>query len=130
MDANIELVQHLYGAFMQGDREAVRAAVSPDVTFSAPGSSAVSGTWRGADAVIEHLFEGDPLVEDYRLDVVDMLASDTRVAVIATTSGLRDGRRIVNDFVQVLTIAEGRVAEVRNYAFDLAGLEEALSAPA
>src|SRR5262245_35275641 len=124
---NIALVQQLYAAFMQMDRDALMAAMTPDITFDAPGSSPASGSWRGREDVIAHLTEGDPLVEDYGLEVVDMLASDERVAVIAITSGVRAGRQIRNEFVQVLRIEDGRVAEIRNYPFDQAAVDAAFA---
>ena len=57
-------------------------------------------------------------MDDYGLEVVDMLASDERVAVIARTSGRRGTQRIVNDFVQVVRLVEDRVSEVWNYYWD------------
>jgi hypothetical protein len=53
-----------------------------------------------------------------------MLASDERVAVIARTSGRRGTQRIVNDFVQVVRIEQGRVSEGWNYNWDQRALAE------
>ena len=67
----------------------------------------------------------DNHLEDYRLEVVDILASDERVAVIARTSGRAGDRTITNDFVQVIRVADGRVVEVWNYNWDQRALAEA-----
>ena len=61
---------------------------------------------------------GTDHVEDYALAVVDILASDERVAVIARTTGRIGGQGIANDFVQVIRVDGGRVSEVWNYNWD------------
>lgn len=129
MSANIEIVQQLYGAFMQGDIDGVRARLTPDVQWREPDYQGDGGEYTGPDAVIAHLFEGEPLIDDYRLDIVDMLASEERVAIVAATSGTRDGHPIVNEYVQLVTVDDGRVSAVRNYCWDPQALRE-IFAPA
>ena len=60
--------------------------------------------------------------------MVDLLASDRGVAVIARTSGRRGNRRLSNDFVQILAISDGRVAEVWNYYWDQQAVAECMAA--
>lgn len=76
--------------------------------------------------MISHLLEGEPLVENSRLDVVDMPASEQRVAIVAVTSGTRNGRTITNEFVQVVTLRDDKVSEVRNYLWDPQALPDAM----
>lgn len=80
--SNIDLVQRVYGAYMGGDRETVIAALDASIRWHNSGYDATSGTLEGPDAVLDYLM-GENHLEDYDLTVVDMLASDTRVAVIA-----------------------------------------------
>jgi len=120
---NIELVQGLYAAYMGGDRERVAAAFAPDVRWHNSGYDATSGTLVGVEPILGYLM-GENHVEDYSLEVVDMLASDERVAIIARTSGRRGTERIVNDFVQVIRLSDGRVSEVWNYYWDQRALAE------
>ena len=120
---NIELVQGLYAAYMGGERERVAAAFAPDVQWHNSGYDATSGTMVGVEAILGYLL-GENHVEDYSLEVVDMLASDARVAIIARTSGRRGTEKIVNDFVQVIRLEHGRVREVWNYAWDQRALAE------
>ncbi|MEO6207403.1 MAG: nuclear transport factor 2 family protein [Candidatus Limnocylindrales bacterium] len=121
---NIDLVQRLYGAYLGGDRETVVAAMDPSIRWHNSGYDATSGTLEGPDAVLQYLM-GENHLEDYDLTVVDMLASDTRVAVVARTTGRIVDTRIVNDFVQLVRIADGRIAEVHNYNWDQRALAEA-----
>jgi len=123
MHENIELVQRVYEAYLQGDRETVIAALDPAIRWHNSGYDATSGTYEGTDAVLAYLM-GENHVDDYDLQVVDMLASDARVAVIARTSGQLAGTPIANDFVQVIRISDGRITEVHNYNWDQRGLAD------
>jgi uncharacterized protein len=126
---NIELVQSVYAAYMAGDREAVVAAFDPDVRWHNSGFDSTSGTLTGVDAVLGYLM-GENHMDDYRLDVTDMLASDQRVAIVAQTSGRRGDQRLVNDFVQLLRVENGRIVEVHNYYWDQRAVAEFLAVPA
>ena len=126
---NIDLVRSLYGAFMAGDAEQLRAAFAPDVRLEVSGFDPTAGTYEGVDAVLGYFFAADHM-DDYRLDVVDMLVSETRVAVIAKTSGRRGDRTIVNDFVQAIRLIDGKVVEIRNYAWDQRAIAEFMAAAA
>src|SRR6187455_1739337 len=126
---NIDLVQGLYAAYMSGDRERVVAAFAPDVQWHNSGYDATAGTLDGVPAVLEYLM-GENHVDDYALEVVDILASDERVAVIARTSGRRGTQRIVNDYVQVVRLERDRVSEVWNYYWDQRALAEFMPVPA
>ena|SRR6476620_774923 len=125
--SNVDLVRRVYGAYLQGDQAAVRAAFVPDIRWHNSGFDPTSGTMEGPDAVLAYLM-GENHVEDYRLEVIDMLASDERVAVVARTTGRKGDRQIVNDFVQLLRIQGGQVAEVWNYMWDQRGLAEFFAA--
>ena len=73
---------------------------------------------------------GENHMEDYSLEVIDMLASDERVAVVAKTSGRLGDHRLVNEFIQLLHLRDGKVVEVWNYNWDQRGLAEAFAAVA
>jgi uncharacterized protein len=127
--ANVDLVQRVYGAYLSGDRAAMTAAFSPDVRWHNSGFDATAGDLHGLDEVFGYLF-ADNHMDDYRLDVVDMLASEARVAVVARTSGRLGDRELVNEFVQLILIDEGRIEEVWNYNWDQRALAEAMPVPA
>jgi ketosteroid isomerase-like protein len=125
---NIDLVLGVYGAFMSGDRDAVLAALAPDIRWHNSGHDPSAGTLEGPAAVLEHLL-GDDHMEDYRLDVVDILASDSRVAIIAAASGRRGDTPFTNEFVQIARVEDGRVAEVWNYYWDQRALADFMLQP-
>lgn len=125
---NIDLVLGVYGAYMNGDRDGVLATLAPDIRWHNSGYDSTAGTLEGPDAVLAHLL-GDDHMEDYQLDVVDVLASDTRVAIIATASGRRGTTPYRNDFVQIVRLDGGKVAEVWNYYWDQRALAEFMLQP-
>jgi ketosteroid isomerase-like protein len=125
---NIDLVLGVYGAYMNGDRDAVLAALAPDVLWHNSGDDPTAGTLVGPDAVLAYLL-GEDHMEDYKLDVVDILVSDRRVAIIATASGRRGNVPFTNEFVQIVRLEDGRVAEVWNYNWDQRALAEFMRQP-
>jgi len=125
---NIALIENVYSAFRAGDTGAVAAALSPDVRWSSSGWGPTSGTVEGRPAVLAYLFE-DTDVEDYGLELLDVLVSDAHVAVVARTSGRRGERRFVNDYIQLVHIVDGLVADVRTYHWDQRALAEFMAIP-
>ena len=125
---NIDLVRRAYAAYLSGDRPTIDEVFDADLVWHNSGFDATSGDRHGIEDVLAYLW-ADNHLEDYQLEVVDMLASDERVAVIARTSGRRGDQVIVNDFVQVVRIGDGRVAEVWNYYRDQRAIAEAFPVP-
>ena len=125
---NIDLVRRAYAAYLSGDRATIDAVFDADLVWHNSGFDATSGDRHGIDDVLAYLW-ADNHLEDYQLEVVDMLAIDERVAVIARTSGRRGDQVIVNDFVQVVLIGDGRVVEVWNYYWDQRAIAEAFPVP-
>ena len=101
----------------------------PEDRLDVSGFDPTAGTYEGVDAVLGYFFAADHM-DDYRLDVVDMLVIDSRVAVIAKTTGRRAARTIVNDFVQAIRFVDGKVFEIRNYAWDQRAIAEFMAAAA
>ena len=127
--SNVDLVQRLYSAYLSGDRATMTEAFSPDVRWHNSGFDASAGDLEGVDQVFGYLFATNHL-EDYRLDVVDVLASDERVAVVARTSGRIGEQQLTNEFVQLIRVSDGRIDEVWNYNWDQRALAEAMPVPA
>src|SRR4051812_15935596 len=123
MNPNVELVQRLYGAFMTGDVETLSASMSPDIVWHNSGHDPTANDHHGIPAVLAYLGADDHM-DDYGLDVVDILASETRVAVVATASGRRGDTRLANNFIQLIEVRDGVVAEVWNYNWDQQALAD------
>lgn len=120
---NIDLVTKAYGAFMTGDVDTISSALSPDIVWHNSGYDPTAGTLHGVEAVLGYLGADDHM-DDYGLEVVDMLASDDRVAIVAKASGRRGESAFVNEYVQLVHIVDGVVVEVWNYNWDQRALVE------
>jgi uncharacterized protein len=125
---NIDLVRGVYGAYVTGDSEAVIKAFDPEIVWHVSGYEPNAGTYHGVPAVLNYLM-GEDHMTDYALSVTDMLASDERVAVVATTSGRRGDATIRNDFVQLIQIRDGRIVEVWNYNWDQRAIADFMAVP-
>lgn len=124
--AALATVQAVYGAFLQGDREAVRERLAPDVRWHNSGLPPVAGEIAGPDAVIDYVM-GENHLEDFQLEVIDMLSSVERVAIVSRTSGRIGDVRIVHEYIQLMRVSDGRIAEVWNYTWDQQGLAAAFA---
>jgi ketosteroid isomerase-like protein len=127
-EQNLDLVRKVYGAYVSGDAGVVTGAFHHDIRWHNSGHDENAGTYEGIPAVIGYLM-GDDHMEDYALEVVDMLVSDERVAVVARTTGRRGDRTIRNDFIQLIQIGAGQIVEVWNYYWDQRTVAEFLATP-
>lgn len=120
---NVEVVERLYAAFREGDGGTITSALAPDVVWHSSGTDESSGTFHGREEVLGHLF-GGAAMDEFDLEVVDVLTSHERVAVVARSRMRRGEHRHVGDFVQVLRIADGAVVEVWDYKWDQAAFAQ------
>jgi len=94
---NAATLRRLYDAFGRGDVESVMAAFPDDVSFHIGGASPVAGDYVGKGEVLGYL---GTLMErsggTFRLEVLDILASDERATVLTRETAHRDGRSLDN----------------------------------
>lgn len=101
-----------YEAFSKGDLETVSKLFAPDIAWHVPGRSQIAGTYRGQDEVFG--FFATITQESggtFKVDVHDVLASEDHVAVLATLSAERAGRRLVTNEVHVWHLDNGLATE-------------------
>jgi len=104
-EQNIASIKACYRAFDAGDITAAMKDVADDIEWTVPGESALSGTYRGKDEVVECLTK---LAEKSYISVPEhFLGDDDRVVVLAGTTS--DGRP--SEQVDVYTFREGKVAK-------------------
>ena len=127
-DANAALVKQLYEAYAAGDSATVVSALAPKIRWHNSGYGPTAGTYEGLEAVLGYLIHEDHM-EDYRLEVLEILSGEDLVAVVAKASGRRGERHLVNEFVQLVRVQDGRVAEVWNYDWDQRAVAEFLAVP-
>ena len=103
-----------YEAYERGDVAGMVATWAEGITFHAPGSSDLAGTFRGQDEVLGFLQRlGERSDGTFRLEVHDMLASDQHLVVLCRHSAQRDGRAIDMPAAHVWhTDLDGKFTEV------------------
>jgi ketosteroid isomerase-like protein len=97
-------------AFVHDDHPGIVASATPDIIWTIPGASVVSGQTNGIDGVIRL---ADVLAQyDLHIAVQGMTFGMDTVAVKLHDSGEHNGKTLDQDVVNVLTIRDGKVASV------------------
>lgn len=129
---NKDLVLGFISAVAQCNLEQLRAVLSPDVVWTIPGDSLVSGPAQGIPAILERC----QLIRDYnvRLDFQHILYSadiDVVAAVLRNTGTRRTGYRngavlkFEEDVTQVYHIGEdGKIESITNFISDVNNLND------
>ena len=117
-DSNRQLVQSFYDAGNRGDVDTCFAMISDDIVWTNIGTTALSGTYRGKEEVMEKLL--GPLfgrLESGISSTVHRLIAegDTVVALTSGVARTRDGLDYNNSYCQVIRIADERWVEVTEY---------------
>ena len=121
---NAALVRRLFGAFERRDAFALRELFADDAVWNVGGSSAVAGTYRGRREIIRFLGTLPRLTDGtYASRLVDVLASETRAAVLYRATGEREGRTLDIDQLLLFTVGEGVVTEVLALPSDQAAFD-------
>jgi uncharacterized protein len=117
-------------ALQRGDLDALRASFAPAATWSLRGGLPVSGTWTGADDILDgflaqvvaRLDPDAPISQDLHRIIAD---GEYAVAEWTSHARARDGRPYTNDYAVVFHVVGGLIAEVTEY-LDTAYMGEVL----
>jgi ketosteroid isomerase-like protein len=126
---HVELVRRLTAAYSAQDRPTIEALIAPDCVWRVPGHNALAGEYVGREAIFElfrtirRLFDGPA-----RFEIDDVAVSDTGAAVCQYGIGTVGGRSVRLKECLVYTIEDGRVVEMDEYQFSLAGFDEIFAA--
>ena len=115
---NKQVVLDFYEAGARGDMDACFALLADDITWTNIGSTKLSGTFSGKQALVEQLL--GPLFGQLKAGItaeIERLTAEGDI-VIAQTSGTAerlDGTPYNNTYCQVIRIQDGKFAEVKEY---------------
>ncbi len=116
---NRDLIQRAYDAFGRGDIPSVLGTFDKEIRWHVPGQSALSGDYFGHEQVLGFFQKTMDLSEGtLRIELHDIVASDTTVFVLCTVSATRSGQRAEFLEVHVWRIADGRAIEFREFQGD------------
>lgn len=80
--APLDVMRRYLDAMQRGDRATAFGYYAEDVVFHVPGRSAFAGERRGRDAAIAYIRAAVARARDVEVELIDMLASEERVALI------------------------------------------------
>ena len=122
---NERLVRRMFDAFSRGDVFALRGLFASDAVWTVPGDGAMAGVYRGPEAILRFLARLPKETDGtYRSRLVDVLASDERVAALYRASGARGERTLDLDQVLLFRLEDGAVRDVLALPSDPAVFEE------
>jgi ketosteroid isomerase-like protein len=122
---NERVVRRIFDAFARKDGFLLRGAFADDAVWSVPGSSLMSGTYEGRDAIFRFLGRlPKETGGTYGSRLLDVLASDERAAALYRAFGERNGRRLDLDQVLLFRFRDGVVQEVLALPSDPVAFEE------
>jgi uncharacterized protein len=109
----------LYRALSTGDLAEAAAHLAPDVALHVPGTHPLAGTHCGLDGVLAFADGARSRTDDGEaIEVLDVLAGATGVAVHCRVTATRGERRLDNSTIHLLRVRDGRVAEIHLHNFD------------
>ena len=113
----IEVMQSYIAAARSGDFSAAYRFYSEDIVGVVPGRSPFAGELRGRQAVIGYIEHARALSRDadVELDVVDMLVSDERVALIVREVFHRPTGDVEIRRANVYRVRGGQIVEISIY---------------
>lgn len=115
---NAELVERTFDAFGR-DALALARALAEDVVWRVPGETAMSGEYRGRDAVLRFLRRTRTETDGtYRSELRYVAADDDHAVAVYRARGERDGRTLDIDQALFCVIRNGLVADVTAVPFD------------
>lgn len=127
--ADVDNVREGYAAFNRGDREGIRAALDPDVTwYPALGLLLKQTSYHGREAICELILEEIPSVlEGFHADLIDIedlghvVLATVRFVGTATSTGLQ----IEQTFFQLFRTRNHKGLEMRSFTTRAEALEAA-----
>jgi ketosteroid isomerase-like protein len=120
---NAELLERAFAAFGR-EPLVVARTLADEVVWRVPGTNAMSGEYRGRDAVLKFLRQTLVLSGGtYRTELRYVVANDERAVAVYGARGEREGRTLDIDQALFCVIREGRIADVTAVPFDFAAFD-------
>jgi uncharacterized protein len=124
VDATDGLTRRIFEAFAGGDQRALVEGIADDAVWRVAGSAPVSREYRGRAQIFE-LFRLTRRLTDgtYRSRLLWSLADDDHAVAVYRATGTRNGRTLDIDQVLLITLRDGRWAEIVALPTDPAAFE-------
>jgi len=109
---NEDLIRRGYDAFATGDMAVIDGLFDDDVQWHFPGTSLVSGDFKGKADVMGWLARSVELAGGtLRVEPHDVLANDEHVVALVRITAQRGGKSLDDQSAQVFHVKDGKVTE-------------------
>jgi ketosteroid isomerase-like protein len=108
-----EFAARVYAAINARDRDSIRALTAPDIVVATTVEA-----YRGPEAVLEWLDEGDDAFDDFAVELLDVeeVAGHVVVSMRQGGRGKASGAEVYNRFTHVWTLRDGRAIRLQSFA--------------
>jgi ketosteroid isomerase-like protein len=124
-EADIAVVRRAYDALNARDAAAAAECFASDAVWHVPGTSAISGSHRGLDAIRRDFF--GQLVSlsggTFRADLLDIAAGERFIVAIQHATAEFAGRSLDLTACQMMRLEGGKIVEVRSHYSDQYNLD-------
>jgi hypothetical protein len=128
---NAELIRRAYEAFSRGDLTTVFQIFGTDITWHVPGSSPLSGDYKGHDQIGAFFTATMQLSGGtFTIDIQDILAQQDQVVVLCTVAAERHGQSWSSPEVHIWRVADHHAVDFREFQGDQQTEDKFWSSPA
>lgn len=123
---NATVVQRAYEAFNTGDMATLTEVFDQSASWHTPGRSSIAGDHMGRDAAFAQFgrYAGET-GGSFRAELRGVTAGeDGRVVGVHRNTGERDGRKLDVECCIVFDVRDGKIADGREYFYDLGAWDE------
>lgn len=115
----VAVVRQYFEHLVSGNLEVVGKLFASDVVWHQPGASRVSGTYRGAANLFEHLGRLMTLTQGtFRIEVDEIMGNGDLVAARIRFVAHRSGRNLAMNGIDLLRVDGGQIREVWLFSAD------------
>ena len=113
MSEGSDFAARVYAAVNGRDREAIKALSAPDIVVGTTVEA-----YRGAEALLEWLDEGDDAFDDFTVELLEVEELDGHVlaSMRQRGRGKASGAEVDHDFTHVWTLRDGRAIRLQSFA--------------
>ena len=113
MPAGSDFVASVYAAISARDRDAIKALSAPDIVVATTVED-----YRGPEAVLEWLDEGDDAFDDFTIDLLEVeeLGGHVVASMRQRGRGKLSGAEVDHPFTHVWTLRNGRAIRLQSFA--------------
>ena len=110
---HLSLVRRLWDAVARGDADVICDLFAADGVLRSHGAPGpFVGEFKGIAEILDFLARAGELVDDSRSEILDTYASDAGAVIRYRTVATRGASHLDMQFLQVLSIAQGRIIDV------------------